>query len=238
MRAVIRAIAASVVALGPAATAAQAPPPGMAAYQIAFLRRAAGPAPAEIQKAHLAHLDRLEKEGVLVGAGPIRGDGDLRGVLILKAGSLERAREHASADPAVAAGRLSIEVLPWWGPDDVGAGYFAAVKARPDAPPRMITYQLGLLRAGPQRGQAKEEAERIQAAHLAHIASMAKSGKLVAAGPFLHDGELRGIFLFDATPDEARALAAADPAVQAGRLRLDFHSWMVAEGVFTPRAAP
>ena len=32
-------------------------------------------------------------------------------------------------------------------------------------------------------------------------------------------------------PEEARALADRDPAVQAGRLVLEFHGWMVAEGV-------
>jgi uncharacterized protein len=66
---------------------------------------------------------------------------------------------------------------------------------------------------------------------MAHIREMGASGKLVAAGPFLDDGPLAGIFVFDATPEEARALADRDPAVQAGRLLLDLHGWMVAEGV-------
>ena len=66
---------------------------------------------------------------------------------------------------------------------------------------------------------------------MAHIREMGASGKLVAAGPFLDDGALAGIFVFDATAEEARALADRDPAVQAGRLVLDLHGWMVAEGV-------
>jgi uncharacterized protein YciI len=31
--------------------------------------------------------------------------------------------------------------------------------------------------------------------------------------------------------EEARALTATDPAVQAGRLAMDIHQWMVPEGV-------
>ena len=31
--------------------------------------------------------------------------------------------------------------------------------------------------------------------------------------------------------EEARALAATDPAVQAGRLALDIHAWIVPEGI-------
>jgi uncharacterized protein YciI len=56
--------------------------------------------------------------------------------------------------------------------------------------------------------------------------------KLVAAGPFGDDGQLRGIFVFRvASLDEAKALTASDPAVQAGRLAMDIHQWMVPDGV-------
>jgi len=56
--------------------------------------------------------------------------------------------------------------------------------------------------------------------------------KLVVAGPFGDDGRLRGIFVFKvASIDEARALAATDPAVQAGRLALQIHAWVVPEGI-------
>ena len=45
---------------------------------------------------------------------------------------------------------------------------------------------------------------------------MAEQGNLLAAGPFLDDGDLRGIFLFRTTSlAEAEALAASDPAVRA-----------------------
>lgn len=93
-------------------------------------------------------------------------------------------------------------------------------------------YQFGLLRKGPNHGTGtKEEAEKVQAGHMANIQKMAQSGKLMAAGPMGDDGNLRGIFLFKASAEEARAMAAEDPAIRAGRLVLDLHSWLGPKGI-------
>ena len=47
-------------------------------------------------------------------------------------------------------------------------------------------------------------------------------GKLVAAGPILDDGDLRGIFLFKVSSvEEAKASRLQDPAVKAGRLAFE-----------------
>jgi uncharacterized protein YciI len=67
---------------------------------------------------------------------------------------------------------------------------------------------------------------------------MAKSGKLVGAGPFADDGDLRGVFIFRLdSATEAKALAEADPAVKAGRLAIEMHSWMGPKGIGEPYAA-
>ena len=67
---------------------------------------------------------------------------------------------------------------------------------------------------------------------MAHIGEMAKGGHLVAAGPFGDNGELRGIFIFQVESiEQAKALAEADPAVKAGRLAIDVHTWMGPRGI-------
>lgn len=93
-------------------------------------------------------------------------------------------------------------------------------------------YQFGLLKRGPKAGTgSKEEAERIQEGHMANIRKMAEMGKLLAAGPMDDNGDLRGIFVFRATRAEAQALTAEDPAVKAGRLKLELFSWMGPKGI-------
>lgn len=90
----------------------------------------------------------------------------------------------------------------------------------------MRTYVLALLRAGPNRERPREEAQKLQAAHLANIRRLASEGKLVLAGPFADDGPLRGIYVFDvATVAEAEALTRTDPAIQAGQLTMELHPW-------------
>ena len=94
-------------------------------------------------------------------------------------------------------------------------------------------YVLGLLYRGDKWTPEKtEETAKIQEAHLANIGRLAKEGKLILAGPFEGGGDLRGLFLFDVTTvEEARALADTDPAVQAGRLRVDLIQWYGPKGI-------
>ena len=107
--------------------------------------------------------------------------------------------------------------------------------AQAPADSTMRTYYMVLLRKGPHRDQPAAEAERIQAGHMAHIQAMHKAGKLVLAGPFLDDGDIRGIFLFMASSlDEVKALTAQDPAVQAGRLLMDIRPWYGPRGACLP----
>jgi|SRR5210317_1028362 len=90
----------------------------------------------------------------------------------------------------------------------------------------MKKFVVAFLMRGPNRERPEEEAKALQAAHMAHIGQMAEDGKLVVAGPFFGDGDLRGIFVFDVgTIEEAEALTNADPAVQAGSLVMELHEW-------------
>jgi len=90
----------------------------------------------------------------------------------------------------------------------------------------MKQYVMAFLKSGPNRNQSPAEAERLQKAHLENIGRMANEGKLVVAGPFMDDGEIRGIYIFNVkTVEEAKALTETDPAIQAGRLVMELHPW-------------
>lgn len=68
----------------------------------------------EIQKNHLAHINWMAEQGYVDMAGPFADDGEIRGILVMRVPTLERARELAAMDPAVKAGRLVMEIHPWW----------------------------------------------------------------------------------------------------------------------------
>ena len=115
------------------------------------------------------------------------------------------------------------------------ATYDAALAARLKADDNgMKTYVMAFLKAGPNRNRPREEAQKLQAAHRANINRLAAEGKLVLAGPFADDGELRGIYVFDVTTTaEAEALTRTDPAIQAGQLVMELHPWYATAGLMT-----
>jgi uncharacterized protein YciI len=129
------------------------------------------------------------------------------------------------------------------------AGLGAAAQTPSEAPKTVIgpggfemtTYYVGFLYRGPKwTAEQTPETEALQKAHLDNIQKMAQAGKLLVAGPFTDGGDLRGLYVFRvATMEEAQALAATDPAVKAGRLRLEFHPWFAAKNIkVTAQAEP
>jgi uncharacterized protein len=93
----------------------------------------------------------------------------------------------------------------------------------------MMTVYLVLLRKGPAWTAEETPATRkIQEAHMANIRRMWQDHKLIVAGPTDDPVDLRGIFVFKAASlEEARSLAATDPAVKAGRLVAMVYPWWV-----------
>ena len=91
----------------------------MQQYFIAFLK--SGPIrsqneeeAAKLQEEHLAHLGRMYEEGYADISGPFGDNGDIRGITIYNVPTLKMADSLANADPMVKAGRLVIEIHPWW----------------------------------------------------------------------------------------------------------------------------
>ncbi len=90
----------------------------------------------------------------------------------------------------------------------------------------MKMYVMAFLKRGPNRDRSEEEAAELQRAHLDNINRLADEGKLVLAGPFGGDGDLRGIYVFDVrTVAEAEELTKSDPAIQAGSLEMELIEW-------------
>lgn len=167
-----------------------------------------------------AYVASLLDSGKAVIAGRLTDDGQIRGIYILRAKSAEEAKEWAEASPVVKSGFIIAEMHPWWSED---------VMKKPTSQDKMTTAYLGFLKRGSKWTPEKTPAtEAIQKAHLANINRLAEMKKLVVAGPFGDNGDLRGIFVFRVNSiDEAQALAETDPAVQAGRLAIEMHPWLV-----------
>jgi len=90
----------------------------------------------------------------------------------------------------------------------------------------MKKYVMAFLKSGPNKSASPEEAAELQKAHLKNINRMAEEGKLVLAGPFFGDGEIRGIYVFDVQSiEEAEELTGTDPAIKAGVLEMDLLEW-------------
>ncbi len=94
-------------------------------------------------------------------------------------------------------------------------------------------YCFGMLMAAPNRPSIpNEEAQKIQAGHMAHLNALAEKRWLVAAGPMVTPGNVRGLVISKCKSlDEAKQLAAQDPAVRNGRLYLEAYPWQAPEGL-------
>src|SRR5215510_2671493 len=177
-----------------------------------------------IHDEHLKYVVSLLDSGKVVIAGPFTDGGEISGVYVFRANSAAEAKAWAEADPLVVSGQHIVEMHPWWSED---------IFRKANTPLKLTQTFFAFLTRGekwtPEKTPATEE---IQKGHMANINRLAEMKKLVAAGPFGDNGHLRGIFVFRvASIEEAKNLTASDPAVQAGRLAMDIHPWMVPEGV-------
>ena len=90
----------------------------------------------------------------------------------------------------------------------------------------MKKYVIAFLKKGPNRDLDSAKANELQTAHMKNIGRMADEGKLVLAGPFFGDGDLRGIYIFNLESiGEAEKLTNTDPAIQAGSLEMELKEW-------------
>jgi uncharacterized protein YciI len=97
----------------------------MKSYVMAFLLR--GPnrdqdsaQAAALQRAHLDNIFRLAEEGKLVLAGPFLDAQEVRGIYVFNVSTVAEAEALTATDPAIQAGRLTMDLHPWYGPAALG----------------------------------------------------------------------------------------------------------------------
>ncbi len=86
-------------------------------YTIGFLRR--GPESGKprtdeeakkVQEGHMANINRMANEGMLKVAGPMGGNGDLRGLFFFITTDREKIKRECDQDPAIKGGRLKMDL--------------------------------------------------------------------------------------------------------------------------------
>ena len=95
----------------------------------------------------------------------------------------------------------------------------------------MQQYFMAFLKRGPNRDWTKEEADSLQALHMAHLGWMYEEGYADISGPFGDDQDVRGITIYNVpTLRIADSLANLDPMVKAGRLEIEIRPWWAGKG--------
>ena len=218
-----------------AAIAPQDTPLEMMTYQMVLLKKGPSAPPAspadqkKMQDEHLANLGELNRKRINLVYGPILVDSDLRGIAVLAVADADAAKAHFVNDPFVKSGVMTVEVHPWMAPK----GWFQQPPSLDVTNPGNLEQLVfGFLVRGPNATQDTAAAADIQKGHLAYMESLNKQGKLVMAGPFGDQGRARGVVVYRVKDlAEAKALAAEDPAVKAGRLALEAYPWMTFKGI-------
>jgi uncharacterized protein YciI len=106
---------------------------------------------------------------------------------------------------------------------------------KPSQPFELETTQLVFVKQGPNWSSAPlTPGSELLKAHLANFDRLAAEKKLIMVGPFLDEGQVRGVEVYRVkTMEEAKALVGPAPAIKAGALVAEYHTWMVARGVLT-----
>jgi uncharacterized protein len=239
MKRILVVVAALFLTVSVAASQRYPAPTDMQTIHIALLYRGpaatkdSSPEVQKIQEAHLAHITKLAKEGHALIAGPFGGDGDLRGVIFLKAASADAARALEADDPAVKAGRLRIEVVSV----AVAGNWFTFGPIKDDYVMRQFVF--GFFNVGPKPVGTPENNATLMDDHLENFWSMRQAGTLVMAGPTMDSTTRVGVLVMAMdSVEKAKALLEQDPTVKAGRAAVELYPWYAADGIMKGGQSP
>ena len=142
-------------------------------------------------------------------------------LLILFTSCQQNETEIQVAEPAAD----SIQAEPAPEPTTTGYDSLAAQQYGADEY-GMRKYVVAFLSKGTNHGLDSAAEAELQLAHLQNIGRMALEGQLALAGPFMGEGDIRGIYIFNVkTLAEAEELTKSDPAIQAGSLVMELREW-------------
>jgi len=90
----------------------------------------------------------------------------------------------------------------------------------------MKNYTLVVLKTGSNTTANKKFIDSCFAVHMSNMGKMVEAGKLIVAGPFgKNEDSFRGIFIMDATFDEANLLLQNDAAIKEKLLEAVLYKW-------------
>lgn len=181
----------------------------------------------KLQAEHMANIKKMYAENRLVMAGPFAEDTPLRGIFVLTASSLEEAKNWASEDPVVKAGRLMVDVRGPWRIEP------EAIHHVDKETQGLEQYTLVCMFRG-EKWTPEFPLKDYLPKHLAFIHDMMSKGKIAVAGPFTDRGDPLGVSIYTVPADEVLKLAQDDPLVKAGYFKLEPHAWLTGKGVLAP----
>lgn len=179
----------------------------------------------EIQHQHMANMDSLANEKLLLAAGPFHGGGGLQ---VIVASNNEDAVALVNSDPAVQAGRFNTEILPL----NMGVGGICPVQE----PYEMVEYQF--IRYVPVaeaiEAESPKKLEKYIKRHLNYIKANYFKNKLIANGDF---GPGMGGFLLAFKNDDEgfESFLKFDPYIKSGLYTHDIRILWIAQGTFCER---
>jgi len=98
---------------------------------------------------------------------------------------------------------------------------------------KLEKFYMVLLAKGPNwKSSETPEYKQMLSGHMTKVSALAKSGKVVLAGPVFNDERLSGVGVFAVgSLDEARSLASDDPLVTSGQYAVEVHTWYAAPDI-------
>lgn len=171
-----------------------------------------------LQAAHMANIDKLAGEGILLAAGPFDGGG---GMFVLHTEDIESAKALVQSDPAVKADRFLIEIYPF----HIGGNDLCGAKE----PYEMVTYQFVKISSNVEWFGDMDEMNFENRLFLSNLNN--DTDDVIVYGSF---GEYNdGMLILDvATPEEAENIFKEHPSVKAGQLLYEVKTLWIAKGTF------